>query len=261
MKNGHRLGAAVYCRAAVRGLPGFLFAVVLLASALSARAASYTTNNFDNSGDEQGWFDPGGLLSVSQVDGAGNPNTGGALVGTFEEGGPKTDSFRYDTSSGTDFTGSYGGLAGFSGWEFQFLADDILPQDLIFRFRSVVGMNTYDFFRIVTLDYPVLAIDTWYSMFVDTTSYSGWNGSGAANFAAALGNLGNVTRVEIEVTSGAGPLSDFPEQSFRVDNFGTRGGAPAGPGGAVPEPGTLALYSASLLGLLILRRRRASASS
>lgn len=199
-----------------------------------AHGAAYTTNSFN--ANDQGWFDPGGQLSVTFTGANGNPP--GSIEGTFAASFiPQTDNFQ---NAQPDFTGNYNTLAnGFGGWTFDFYAANVTPGALIFTFSD----GTFTFSNILTPQ--IGSAGQWYNLAVSSTYGAGWIGSGAANFATALNN---VSYVALQVSqSGVGA------ETYRVDNV-----AIVGAGAvlvAVPEPSTFAMGGMAVIGLLLARRK------
>lgn len=214
---------------------GIIISVLLTLSAVQAQAAAYTTNTFDAAA--QGWFDPGGQLSVSWTGSQGNP--AGSIEGTFAASFiPQTDNFQNTQPA---FTGNYNTLAnGFGGWSFDFYAADVAPGALVFTFSD----GTFTFSNILTPQ--ITGSGSWFNMFVSSTYSAGWVGSGALNFATALNN---VSYVAIQVTQ-----SGIGSETYRVDNVAIleAGGGPM----AVPEPSTFALAGMAGVALLAVRRKR-----
>ena len=165
----------------------------------------------------------------------------GSLHGYFEEqiapGSPETDAWRANSgSSGGAFTGDYWtDIGNFSGWRFQFYADDVLPSDLTIRFYD--GVNWFS--RAVGSQ--VTGLDNWFTVNVPLT-YGGWFGGSATDFSNALGN---VTFIDVQITRNG-----TPEQHFYMDNFELYYDPLAG---TIPEPATGLFWFGAVL-LYGLRR-------
>lgn len=218
-----------------------LSAILALGGSLSARAASFYTENF--AAGTGGWQDRDpGEMTVSHSAGFGNP--AGSLQGSFASQGaasPEIDAFRADgTGSSAAFVGDYWtDVPNFSSWSFDFYSDDILPSDVLVRFSD--GINT--FFRSVSV---ASSLNAWQSVSV-SLSYAGWFGGSASAFSNALAG---VTFVDVQVSrSGTGA------QSYFLDNFALNGGGGGGGGGAVPEPEQGLLILGAMV-LFAFRRQR-----
>ncbi len=177
-----------------------------------------------------GWYSRDGEMTVSHNASGGNP--GGAMQGSFASQFfpiPQTDAFRLDNNINTTPAQAEGFLGDYRyigldpsrvTWVFDFMAEHVLPSDLVFRFSD--GANTFFYpFNIAT-------VGSWNRVYVPLNYTSGWVGGNAALFDNARKN---VTSIEIQVTrSGTG------FQSYYVDNLEVRDFS-------IPEPDTLAFLA------------------
>ncbi len=212
-------------------------ALILMLLSLNAQAAVVTVESF---GTVAGWTDGdedgSSGMAVAHDGGTGNP--AGSLKGTFAEqvwDFPETDSFMIN--SGTDFLGNYT-TAGITGFQFD-LQGSVVPSDLALRIWS--GSST--FFYVLNLG--SLVPNNWATFTVPLMynyGTAGWQSDGEAAFLSALGN---VTKVEVQLTRNG-----MEEQYFYLDNFSTLNTPFEEPEpSAVPEPssGLLVIYMGALL--------------
>lgn len=174
--------------------------VVLIAPMLGpARAAQLYTEPFATAA---GWIGTGSWQSF----GVSNGTLAGVLPPSVPF--PATGSFvATNASSSGNFVGNYA-VAGARVIGFSFLASDILPSDLTFKWRG--GTNNLAYFRGGLQNF--MTTGTWYTFTFSLASKEagGWQGSSTTNFTTALQN---VTWLEILVT-GQGAAS----QRYAVDN-------------------------------------------
>lgn len=189
---------------------------------------------------QNGWVDrDASEMVVAPSVGTGNP--AGSLEGTFATQGfafPETDAFRITSgSSGGNFTGNYFTTApGFTSFEFDFLASDVLASDLILR----ISGNSHLF--ILGFSSQVTGVGSWQHVTMSLNHAAGWLGGSASDFNDMLGG---VDFIDVQVSRNGAT-----EQSYYVDNFVLSGTELAE--GSVPEPRTLGYLL--LMGVLVVAR-------
>jgi hypothetical protein len=224
---------------------GKLSRQLLLALALIAASAPGAVLYTESFSSLSGWIDRDpGEMGVTYQSGVGDP--AGSLRGQFAYQPfqliPQTDAFRASTgSSGGSLTGDYyTEYPTVQGLMFDFMADDVLPSDLMVRFSSD-GTNFYT--RTVTSWVP--SVDQWYTVRVPLT-YSGWFGGTEAGWS---NTLANVRYIDVQVTRNGQSLQRYYLDNFTLSNdyylFAV-----------IPEPNHLGLLALAAWGLASIRRVR-----
>lgn len=199
-----------------------------VASGWGVNAAIITTNDFST--------DPGGdVSSLSSVMTVSHDTS--YMSGDFLAQDPLNPVFELDAFNVTlaDFTGDYGGITQIA---FDLFAVNIAPSFLYLNIVSGTNSFSYQF-----TDFTSATIA--YQPYVASLSYSaGWSGAGEALFNSSLSSVDSIEILLARNSTDA--------QEYRLDNLRTSG-AP-GPS-AVPEPNTVSIIMAAVLGLLAVRRR------
>lgn len=155
--------------------------------------------------------------------------SGGAMSGTFaaqdDEPFPETDAFRL--SSGL-LTGDLSS-SGLTYWSFNFVAENILPSDLVFRIND--GVNT--FFKVL----PV------YSGLMVVTLDGAWVGGDVTTA------LNSVEWIDIQITR-----NQEAAQTYTIDNFAMNSGEAPVVTSTVPEPSAVSMLVFAAILLVVLRR-------
>ena len=211
----------------------------LVVAAGSARAAVIAQETFDATPLPGDWTSRDGEMAVSWNNAEGNP--AGSIQGTFaeqDEPSFESDAFRVD---GAPWVGNYNTLyPGFTQFQFDFMAEDLLPSTFIFRISD--GTTTF----IRNLLPQVTSAGSWLSGLTISLAYDGsWVGGTAGDFANVLAN---VSFFDLQIgRSGTG------EQDYYVDNFYLMDDPLPINTSAIPEANSFGLI---LLGSLFLRRIR-----
>jgi hypothetical protein len=196
----------------------------------SNRAWSARTTNLSgftetwSSGAENGWVSRSGGAKLTVVKDGTVGNAAGSLKGSFAPGVlfPETDAFTVNAASASgepsdQFLGDYLDVNYWNGWTFDFLAEDVLPSDLIFRVSDGTKTFLYNFADQVT------SVGSWHAVRIYPLPEK-FVGGTAAEF---YNTVSNVSQIDIQVTRNG-----VAGQDYYVDNFGYFGNP-------IPEPNTL----------------------
>lgn len=211
----------------------------LLGVAASARAAVIAQETFDVTPLPGDWTSRDGEMAVSWNSTEGNPP--GSIQGTFteqDEPSFESDAFRVDAAP---WVGNYNTLyPGFTQFQFDFMAEDILPSTFIFRISD--GTTTF----IRNLLPQVTSSGSWLSGLTISLAYDGsWVGGSASDFANVMAN---VSFFDIQIGRNG-----IAEQDYFVDNFYLMDDPLPINTSAIPEANSFGMI---LLGSLFLRRIR-----
>lgn len=191
----------------------WLFMPFVVAFAGWCNAAVFYVETFDTGAN--GWTvdrDPG-KMNGSWNGTEGNPP--GTLAGTFNSQvipSPQFDAWEAtSSSSGGAFTGNYWSMyPGFSGYQFDFYAANVLPSQLTVSFGD--GTNVFSYTALVSY---VPTTGMWYTVSVPLAYTPFWYGGTAEQFSNALTS---VSFVDIEVTRKGTKAQTYYMDNFRILN-------------------------------------------
>jgi hypothetical protein len=220
-----------------------LVAACLFACALPSHAAVIVYEYFDADPQPGDWNTRDGEMLVAWNNTVGQ--LPGSMQGTFaEQDEPffESDAFRVNAAP---WIGNYNTLyPGYTQFQFDFMAQDILPSTFIFRISD--GTTTF----IRNLLPQVTSSGSWLSgLSVSLTYDANWVGGSAAQFA---GVLANVSFIDLQIgRSGTG------EQDYFVDNFYLLDDPINGGGGdsVVPEASSVGMLIVGAVMMFTIRRR------
>jgi hypothetical protein len=218
-------------RSATRTLAVAALAAMVIGSASQAAVMLNAPRIFTGVGNVDGW--------VSDMQGGGTPhvsvqNPGGSYLETdFLYSGPPVPLNPLINNSSSPYIGDWS-IA--DTLQFDFIAFDFAPAaGLAIRFTGVNGAVWAQ-----TFNYTSAQVGDWVHYALPLSAAAWTLQSGSSDFMAALGNVASA-QLSIE-----GSVGDGGSQQFGLDNWQY----------TIPEPGTVAMLGAALLGLATTFRRQ-----
>jgi hypothetical protein len=193
-----------------------VFAILGLSASTKADPVVSFVESFPSN--NAGWVDRDGAEMEISFSAIGFPSN--SISGSFSNEVPPvpdTDAVRILTnSSDGKFTGDYHSeFAIIAGWDFNFLARDVLPSSVFVRFKG----NGGDFFQSVTDQ--IDSTGEWHSVETSLDNAGLWLGSTNASFSNALSNL---ECIDIQVTRTGADAQSYFIDNFTVDRLLSGGG-------------------------------------